>query len=298
MQLSQISTSAKYQNVTTFVKLHGKDVKVHGLCTGSVAVKKNFKTKKGPGGISKLNILLGSQYTEYLPIWVWVIEHPEGVIIIDTGENSESKNIDTFLANESAFMRFQMKHACKVNMEPADELNFQLRKINLKAEDVKLVILTHLHLDHTDGLKFFSKQEILVGEFEFNHPNNSMPSTFPYWFNPKKVSYRQNRIEVFNQAYPITHAEDLLYIPTPGHTPGHSSVVFRTDNLDLIFAGDASYDQNQVLNGEFAGANVDYKLTNQTYKNLLEYASKRKTLYLPTHDENAGQRLVKKECLI
>jgi glyoxylase-like metal-dependent hydrolase (beta-lactamase superfamily II) len=125
-----------------------------------------------------------------------------------------------------------------------------------------------------------------------------MPSTFPYWFNPKKVNYTQNRIEVFNQAYPITHAEDLLYIPTPGHTPGHSSVVFKTDDFDLIFAGDVSYHQDQVLKGELAGANTDYKKSSLTYKNLLDYATIRKTIYLPTHDEDAGQRLVMKEFLI
>ncbi len=298
MEQIKYTSGNNYQNITITVKLNGKDVKVHGLCTGSVAVKKNFKTKNGPGGLSKLNILLGSQYTDYLPIWVWVIEHPEGLILVDTGENAESKNIDKFLAQESGFMRYQMKHACKVNIDTKDELNYQFNKVNLKLEDVKLVVLTHLHLDHTDGLKFFPNQEIIVGKYEYNHQNNSMPSTFPSWFKPKMVDYQENKIDVFNQAYPITKTEDLLYIPTPGHTLGHSSVVFKTDDFDIIFAGDASYDQNQVLKGELAGANADYNLTKQTYKNLLEYAIIRKTIYLPTHDEKAGQRLENKEFLV
>ena len=298
MEHRKLNADSNYQNVTTTVKLKGKEVNVHALCTGSVAVKKNFKTKNGPGGLSKLNILLGSQYTEFLPIWTWVIEHPEGLITIDTGENVESKNIDKFLSNESGFMRYQMKHACKVNIDQKDELNYQFSKVNLKIENVNLVVLTHLHLDHTDGLKFFPKQEIIIGDFEFNHQNNSMPSTFPKWFKPNKVKYQPNKIDIFNQAYPITRAEDLLYIPTPGHTHGHSSVVFKTDDFDVIFAGDTSYHQDQVLKGELAGANVDYKETRQTYKNFLDYAAKRKTIYLPTHDENAGERLATRKFLV
>lgn len=184
------------------------------------------------------------------------------------------------------------------HIEPQDELNHQFEKVNLKLSDVKLLALTHLHLDHTDGLKFFPKQEIIVGDFEFKHPNSHMPSTFPSWFKPNQVLYQQNRIDVFNEAYPITSSEDLFYIPTPGHTLGHSSVVFKTDDFDIIFAGDSSYNQEQVLSGELAGVNVSFEKTRQTYKNLLEYATKRKTIYLPTHDENAGQRLENQVFLI
>ncbi len=298
MEHSKIITGKKYQNVTTTVKLKGKEVKVHALCIGTVAVKTNFKTKNGIGFLSKLNILFDKNYTEYLPIWVWVIEHPDGLIVIDTGENAESKDIDKYLSGESKFARYQFKHACKVKIEPKDELNHQLNKVNLKAEDVKLVALTHLHLDHIDGLKFFPKQEIIIGNYEFSHPDNCFSSIFPTWFKPNLVDYQQNKIEVFNEAYPISRSEDLLYIPTPGHTPGHSSVIFRTDDFDIIFAGDASYHQDQVIKGEMAGANADYKKTKQTYQNFLDYASIRKTVYFPTHDGDAGNRLANRTFLV
>jgi N-acyl homoserine lactone hydrolase len=287
-----------YQNITSVVKLKGKEVKIHALCTGTVAVKKAFRTKKGYGELAKINILLDHHYTDYLPIWVWVIEHPEGLIVIDTGENAEIKNLDKYLAKESGFLRFQFKHACKFNIDPKDELNYQFEKVNLKLDNVKLVVLTHLHLDHTDGLKFFPKQEIIVGNFEFNNSKNNMPSTFPTWFKPNKVTYQKNKIDVFNQAFPITTAEDLFYIPTPGHTHGHSSIVFKTDDFDIIFAGDSSYNQEQVIKGELAGVNEDYFKSKQTYKNLIEYATNYKTIYLPTHDENAGLRLANKAFLV
>lgn len=287
-----------YENVTTVVKLKGKEVKVHALCTGTVAVKTNFRTKKGIAELAKLNILLDKHYTEYLPIWVWVIEHPEGLIVIDTGENAEIKDLDTYLEKESGFLRYQFKHAAKFGINPQDELNYQFDKIDLKLEDVKLVILTHLHLDHTDGLKFFPKQEIMVGDLEFKHPTSNMLSTYPFWFKPNKVNYKENRIDVFNQAYPITCSEDLFYIPTPGHTYGHSSIVFKTDDFDVIFAGDASYNQEQILNKELAGVNADYNKSILTYKNLTNYATSYKTIYLPTHDENAGNRLKNKVFLI
>ncbi len=287
-----------FSNVTTSVKLKGKDVKIHGLCTGSVAVKANFKKKKGIGELAKLNILLDNHYTDFLPIWVWVIEHPDGIIVIDTGENAQVTDLDKYLMMESWFLRFQFKNAAKFKILDNQELNHQFASINLNIDDVKLVVLTHLHLDHTDGLKFFPKQEIIVGDIEYKRASSNMPSTYPTWFKPNKVNYQNSKIEIFNQAYPITQGEDLLYIPTPGHTIGHSSILFKTDNFDIIFSGDTSYSQEQVLMNELAGVNADYKLSAKTYKNLIEYATKRKTIYLPTHDENAGERLANKEFLL
>jgi glyoxylase-like metal-dependent hydrolase (beta-lactamase superfamily II) len=287
-----------YENVTTVVKLNGRDVKVHALCTGTVAVKTNFRKKNGIGELAKLNMLFDRKYTEYMPIWVWVIEHPEGLMVVDTGEISAVKNLDKYLAKESGFFRYFFKHSAKFGVDEKDELNYQFEKVNLKLDDVKLVVLTHLHLDHTDGLKFFSNQEIIVGDTEFTRASGNMPTTYPSWFKPNKVNYKQNRIDIFNEAFPITSSEELLYIPTPGHTPGHSSVVFKTDDFDILFAGDTSYSQGQVLRGELAGVNADYKKSAETYKKLMAYAANHKTIYLPSHDAGSAMRLKEKSFLI
>ena len=295
--MSQIVKPTVYKNVTTTVKLKGENVKVHALCTGMVAVKTAFRAKKGSGAIAKINILLDDHFTEYMPIWVWIIEHPEGVIAIDTGETVMAKDRKNYLANESAYSRYIAQRTSKFMIEQEDELNHQLSKINLKPENVDLVVLTHLHLDHTDGLRFFPNTEIIVNQFEFDHPYSNLPTTYPSWFKPKLVNYKEDRIEVFEKAFPITKAEDVLYVPTPGHTNGHSSIIFKTDDVDIIFAGDTSYYQEQLLKGEIAGVNKDFAQTRETYKKFIRYASMFPTVYLPSHDINSGTRLLNKICL-
>ncbi|MFC4230970.1 N-acyl homoserine lactonase family protein [Parasediminibacterium paludis] len=295
---SATDVAATYQNVSTVVKLRGKDVKIHGLCTGTVAVKRNFRTKKGNGSMAKINILLDHHYTDYMPIWVWIIEHPDGIIAIDTGEIADSKNVETFLAKESAYSKYVLKRTSKKNIEKEDELNYQLEKIKLKPDDIGLVVLTHLHLDHTDGLKFFPKQEIIVGNMEFKKPYSNAPSTYPNWFKPNLVNYTKGNIEIFDQAYPINTAGDLFYVPTPGHTHGHSSVIFKTDEYNIIFAGDTSYNQGQVLRGELAGVNADFGKSKETYTKLIAFANQKKTIYLPSHDENSGNRLLNRSFMV
>jgi N-acyl homoserine lactone hydrolase len=89
MSIDQSITTATYRS-------NGKDVKVHAVQTGQISVKNNFRTRKGSGALSKLNILLGQKHTEFMPIWAWVIEHPEGIIVIDTGDIEEADHKDFY----------------------------------------------------------------------------------------------------------------------------------------------------------------------------------------------------------
>jgi|SRR5579871_3356571 len=284
------------QSITTATyRSNGKEVKVHAVQTGKISVKKNFRTRKGKGLLSKLNILLGQEFTEFMPIWVWVIEHPEGIIIIDTGDIEDADHKE-FYKKENIGSKFNlMAMSNKRKIAKDDELNNQLAKLNIKTEAVSKIILTHLHGDHTDGLKFFPANEILVLESEHKYPYGNLPTTYPAWFKPTLVNFSKDRIECFNNGYAITRSEDLWLVPTPGHTHHHCSVLFKTDEEHILIAGDSSYYQQQVIDNAFAAANIDYTKSQETYTTIKNYASKFPTIYLPSHDKDSASRLINRE---
>ncbi|MFL5786625.1 MAG: N-acyl homoserine lactonase family protein [Flavisolibacter sp.] len=276
---------------------NGKEVRVHAIQTGSISVKENFLDQKGDGFLSKLNIVLGTAYASFMPIWVWVIEHPEGVMVIDTGDIKESSYAD-FYKNEKFGTRLSLKAMSnKRNISKEDELDTQLTRLGIRPEQVSKIVLTHLHGDHTDGLKFFPKNEIIVNEAEYRKPYGNLPTTYPRWFNPTLVNFLKDRIDFFDIAYPVTRSEDVLLVPTPGHTYHHASVLLKTDNEHILFAGDASYKHQQLLDNKFGGANIDFVQSQKTYNNILKYAEKYPVIYLPSHDENSANRLINKECV-
>lgn len=284
--------------ITSAYQVKGKNVKIHANTTGLISVKNNFLPRKGKGVFSKVNILLDKQHAQFMPIWVWVIEHPEGIIVIDTGDVEEAahKEFHKYESLEAKFLLWAMDLKRKIAKE--DELNNQLAKINIKPEQISKIILTHLHADHTDGLKFFPTTEIIVNELEHKHPYANLPTTYPKWFKPTLINYSKDRVEYFENAYPITKTEELRLVPTPGHTYHHSSVLFKTDNEHILFAGDTSYLQQQLLDNTFAGSNIDYKKTHKIYDTIKQYASKYPMIYLPSHDENSSKRLLNKETVI
>lgn len=294
--MNNILTSNDIQTSVFFC--NAKEVKVHAVQTGLISVKENFLNKKGQGFLSKLNIALGNTYADFMPIWVWVIEHPEGIIVIDTGEIKESCYKD-FYKNETIGTKFSLKiMSNKRSISKQDELDTQLTRLGIKPEQVSKVVLTHLHGDHTDGLKFFPENEIIVNEAEYRKPYGNLATTYPKWFNPTLVSFLKDRIDFFDSAYPVTKSEDVLLIPTPGHTYHHASVLLKTDNGHILFAGDASYKHQQLLDNKFGGANINFVQSQKTYNNILRYAEKYPVIYLPSHDENSANRLVNREYLI
>ena len=60
-------------------------IRIHPLRTGSVRIRPSQRRRR-PGGLAR--VLLDTRWTEWLPIYAWAIEHPEGVIVVDTGESA------------------------------------------------------------------------------------------------------------------------------------------------------------------------------------------------------------------
>ena len=293
--MNNILLTNEIQTAVYYCNSHA--VKVHAVQTGLISVKENFLRQKGNGFLSKINIVLGSTYASFMPIWSWVIEHPEGIIVIDTGDIEESCH-SNFYKNEPMSTKFNLKAMSnKRKISREDELDNQLKWLGIRQEQVSKVVLTHLHGDHTDGLKFFPNNEIVVNEAEYRKPYGNLPTTYPKWFNPTLVSFLKNRVDFFDEAYPLTKSEDILLVPTPGHTYYHSSVLLKTDQEHILFAGDVSYKHQQLLDNQFGGSNIDFVQSQKTYTTILNYAEKYPLIYLPSHDEDSANRLNWKRCL-
>ena len=63
-------------------------MKIHAIQTGTVALTTRWREGVGHGRRRLLNTLLDREWTEPLPIYAFAIEHPEGVIVVDTGETA------------------------------------------------------------------------------------------------------------------------------------------------------------------------------------------------------------------
>jgi N-acyl homoserine lactone hydrolase len=275
-------------------------MRIHAIQTGTVAITQNWRRGKGHGGIRRLNTLLDRRFTEPLPIYAWVVEHPEGIIVVDTGETARASQPGYFPGWQPYF-----RFAVKEWVRPEDEIGPQLRALGIDPQrDVRWLVMTHLHTDHAGGLAHFPGDDTIVSRTEYagaqgfrgrieGYPNNRWPDSFA----PRLLDFEARPYGPFAHSYSLTSAGDVVLVPTPGHTRGHLSVVVQDGNHAVFIAGDTSYTEELLLERVPDGVGPDEAQELDTHRRILQLARSVPTVYLPTHDPESAQRLAQRRVL-
>ena len=120
----------------------------------------------------------------------------------------------------------------------------------IERESIDLVVLTHLHPDHvgwnlTNGQPTFPNARYLVPR-----------SDWEYWTQPSVVSGAEhitnqvlpleklNIMDLMDPDYQIT--DELTTVPTPGHTPGHVSIIISSAGQHGYILGDVAHNPAQA----------------------------------------------------
>lgn len=268
-------------------------IRIHAIQTGTVNIKTAQVEGRGQGGQRLLNVLTDKEWVGPVPIYAWVIEHPEGLIVVDTGETART-------AEKSYFPRWYpfFRLAARLYVSPDDEIGPQLRRLGIAPRDVRWVVLTHLHTDHAGGLAHFPASEILIARGEYQagkgiagHIQGYLPDRWPTWLQPRLIDFAQRPVGPFPASLPLTSSGDIILIPTPGHTPHHLSVLVRDGDLSYILAGDTSYTEQLMLKHIADGVSPNPTIARQTLSQLRAYAQSTPTIYLPSHDPDSAKRL-------
>jgi N-acyl homoserine lactone hydrolase len=141
------------------------------------------------------------------PGFLHVVEHPKGRVLVDTGLIDSTPELD-----EEWSPRFD-----------PDTI----------PRDVACVINTHLHFDHCGGNRLFAGTPIYVQRLE-REAARAVDYTIPEWVEFEGAQY----VELEGEAEVLP---GVRVIPTPGHTPGHQSVLVETADGLVVAAGDVAY---------------------------------------------------------
>lgn len=268
-------------------------MRFHAIETGRVRVTERWRQGEGQGFRRLLNAWFDKAMTDWLPIHVWVIEHPEGLIVVDTGAHSDANRPRYF----PPFMPL-VQRAAVFDISPEEEIGCKMRALGLEPKDVRWVVLTHLHQDHDGGLHHFPNSEILVSRDEWSFAsgfmgrlNGYLNQRWPRSLAPTLVDYEDGSYGPFPSHTKLTSTGDVRLVPTPGHSPGHLSVLVQEGDTTIMFAGDTSYTESHLVHMIADGVGTDIGAEIETHRKVLAYAVENPTVYLPSHDPEASRRL-------
>lgn len=253
-------------------------MEVRAISTGTVQIKTAMERGRGPLPTRIARTLLDRSYTRELPIHAWLIEHPEGPILIDTGELSSSSDLP--------FARF--------HVQPEQEIDRQLAALGVEPADLAQVVLTHLHGDHMNGLKRLAGARVRASAAALRGRGRTL----------RKLGAQATPIELsgppvggFAGSAQITSDGRVLAVPTPGHAPGHISVLLLEQDHHVLLAGDAAYTQQQLLDRQPDGVSLSARLAARSMTSIIEHARRHPTVVLPSHDPGSEARLRERTAL-
>jgi len=140
-----------------------------------------------------------------------------------------------------------------------NELLAALKKEGLAPEDIDMVVLTHLHLDHTVNVSLFTNACVLC-KFREGYPGQMH---FP----------SKGYIKRFELTDGTEISKDVTVLETPGHTGDMISLVVNTKKGVVVIAGDAFSDETYLdLNKEPSPLLNDVQKFNESRKKILAIA--------------------------
>jgi glyoxylase-like metal-dependent hydrolase (beta-lactamase superfamily II) len=163
----------------------------------------------------------------------------------------------------------------------------------VRPEEVDMVVMTHLHRDHV-GWNLLAQGDRVVPTFpnarywmsardwEACHEPEVQPTRFPNAPSCVWPLEQLGLIELMKGEQTITR--DLTAVPTPGHTPGHMSILITSQGERALVLGDAAHNPVQLQETDWVSrADMDPDLTRQTRKALVERLEREQILVAAGH---------------
>jgi N-acyl homoserine lactone hydrolase len=255
---------------------------IHALTTGHVRVKHKFLFPSA-GARRQLDLFLPGAWSDPLPIHCWAIEHGGRLMLVDSGETATVRNIP--------FARFEVTREL--------ELPGALKAAGLSLDDVSKVVLTHHHGDHVDGLVHV-RTPVLISEAELRFGASAFPRVMrralrqplPPGFAPQPFTLDGGPFGEFPHSRALTDDGRIVAVATPGHTPGHISVICVDDvGRHVMLAGDVTDTLEQLHARRADAVGPDPQAHVATLETILAHCAKHTTVYLPSHDPQSAARL-------
>lgn len=207
-------------------------MKVYALNTGYLEADKN-----GIVGFSTYGTRSNPHVTNEwikLPVMAYLIETDNGYIVFDTGSNPEAMN---------GYWPKNMQELYPLYQKKEERLEEQLALCNVKPEDVKTVVLSHMHLDHAGNINLFPHADVYVPEEDYKyalaktHMNPNPLTHGGYIKGDMERSVKQYHL--VDEDFELEPGIDVLCLP--GHTPNLLGLVVHLKNQTIILPQDCIY---------------------------------------------------------
>lgn len=226
-------------------------MKIHVLHTGKVRVSPALPFGGNCNIIKASGITTPQKDWLWLPVSAYLIEHPQGLILVDSGWHRKISPIGIYdkkaqIESLGSFLLYKINQGV---LENGAAINEQLEKMGIKDSDIDYVLLTHLDCDHVNGLKQVSKaKKILVSrsEMEFAHKKsvvNLIRYQHRWWDGVNLTLFDWNgSVGPYHRSFDLFGDGSIVMVNIPGHSDGLCAVkITNPEGKYVLLFSDGGY---------------------------------------------------------
>jgi N-acyl homoserine lactone hydrolase len=277
----------------------GATVVLHPLLTGRmIGPEAWFLRSEGRlGAVRAYGIGVPKRDWLDVPVPAFLVEHPgAGPVLVDTGFHpSVAVNPSQNLGRIAPFIFRNLR------MNPNQAVPAQLREKGIPPGDVRVVVMTHLHMDHASAISEFPQATFVLSKSEWEaattqgQTHGYVRRQFDHGFDYRLLDFEgrdPSSFSGFGRSFDLFGDGSVRAVFTPGHTLGHMSVVVRTTGREVLIAGDAVYLRETLEKTHLPHRTEDEHLFRRSLREIQQYRKETPdTLIIPGHDWKAWNEL-------
>ena len=276
-------------------------MKVHVLHTGEVRVSPYL-----PFGGDNCNLLKASGMTTpkedwiWLPVSVYLIEHPKGLILVDTGWHRDMSPEGVYdKAAQIKSLGSRVLYNVNQGQIPLGEaIDEQLETMCIKPADLDYVLLTHLDCDHANGLRAVKDaKHIIVAQEELDcaRKNGFIRYKKKWWEGVDLQTIEWNGTEgPAQKSFDLFGDGSIKMINIPGHCDGLCAVkITREDGRYVLLFSDGGYATKSWKEMITSGVSLDKEMQRKSLQWIREQSMDANCIEsLATHDTDIKPHVI------
>lgn len=164
-----------------------------------------------------------------LQVWAFVVGHPDGLVLFDTGMHPA-------IGVDPRAHIGPVADLFRLDFGETDHVDTQLAQAQIDADDITRVVCSHLHFDHAGGNGLLPDVPVVVQQREWEHARHEDGGAYTRadWDTGQDLELVDGEHDLFGDGR-------VVCVPTYGHTPGHQSLAVRLRGGDVLLTADACY---------------------------------------------------------
>jgi len=211
----------------------------------------------------------------------YLIRHDDGLMMWDVGINDAIGDMPEGLTVAGG----------KIHLEVKNTLADQMAAIDVAATDIDHIAFSHTHPDHTGNANRFTKAVWYIQEAEYDAAFG--PDAAKFNFNPALYEgLKDNEIVKLKGNRDIFGDGSVVILSTPGHTPGHQSLlVMLPETGPIVLSGDLWHFRTQFENRRVPAFNFDKYMTLHSMSEVQDLLKERGGTLWIQHDKEQNRTL-------